>query len=263
MSGFGTTPLSTTTLGSNQFPVSAVYVPGTSGGNLTAVQGGPATTDGNGNSSAPLAVYQATGSNLHVVVDSGAITDSGTVTANQGGTWNIANVSGTVSLPTGAATSAKQPALGTAGSASSDVLTVQGITSMTPLKVDGSGVTQPVSGTFWQSTQPVSVSTLIAQAGEVALYGSNPTALTANTDAAIKWGASGTTAVNHILIANNTTINVNYRLDAATTAGSDSLAPGQKMTFDIAGTLAVHLQANGTPNIGGSSSGNIVVTGWL
>lgn len=48
-------------------------------------------------------------------------------------------------LPTGAATSAKQPALGTAGTASTDVLTVQGITSMTPLKVDGSGVTQPIS----------------------------------------------------------------------------------------------------------------------
>lgn len=48
-------------------------------------------------------------------------------------------------LPTGAATSAKQPALGTAGSASSDVLSVQGIASMTALKVDGSGVTQPVS----------------------------------------------------------------------------------------------------------------------
>jgi hypothetical protein len=33
---------------------------------------------------------------------------SGTVTANQGGTWNITNISGTVSLPTGAATSALQ-----------------------------------------------------------------------------------------------------------------------------------------------------------
>lgn len=48
-------------------------------------------------------------------------------------------------LPTGASTSAKQPALGTAGTASADVITVQGITSMTALKVDGSAVTQPVS----------------------------------------------------------------------------------------------------------------------
>jgi hypothetical protein len=48
-------------------------------------------------------------------------------------------------LPTGAATSALQPSLGTAGTPSSNVITVQGISSMTPFKVDGSGVTQPVS----------------------------------------------------------------------------------------------------------------------
>lgn len=63
-------------------------------------------------------------------------------------------------LPSGASTSAKQPALGTAGTASSDVITVQGIASMTALKVDGSAVTQPVSGTFWQATQPVSAASL-------------------------------------------------------------------------------------------------------
>ncbi|HTK76151.1 MAG TPA: hypothetical protein VL371_12890 [Gemmataceae bacterium] len=67
------------------------------------------------------------------------------VQAAQSGTWNVTNISGTVSLPTGAATAAKQPALGTAGTASADVLTVQGIASMTALKVDGSAVTQPVS----------------------------------------------------------------------------------------------------------------------
>lgn len=67
------------------------------------------------------------------------------VSAAQSGTWNISNISGTISLPTGAATSAKQPALGTAGSAATDVITVQGIASMTALKVDGSAVTQPVS----------------------------------------------------------------------------------------------------------------------
>lgn len=73
------------------------------------------------------------------------LTPLSTVAATQSGTWNINNVSGTISLPTGAATSAKQPALGTAGSASSDVITVQGIASMVALKVDGSGVTQPIS----------------------------------------------------------------------------------------------------------------------
>jgi hypothetical protein len=43
-------------------------------------------------------------------VDGSAATQpvSGTVTANQGGVWDIRNVSGTVALPTGAATSTKQ-----------------------------------------------------------------------------------------------------------------------------------------------------------
>lgn len=254
-SNFGTTPLSTTTLGTNQFPISAGFVPNTASGNLTSLQLGPASTDTNGYTSAPVAVYIADGSSL---VD-GATTDvavtgdvsgtisaklrglnkifaqlqfdgsnnlkvnitTGTVAATQSGAWNITNISGTISLPTGAAqdatvaklnispstslgsntgpliqgsvttgsptyttgninplslttagalrvdasattqpisavslplptgaaTSAKQPALGTAGSASTDVLTIQGITSMTPLAV---------SGTFWQATQPVS-----------------------------------------------------------------------------------------------------------
>jgi hypothetical protein len=56
------------------------------------------------------------------------------MTANQGGTWNINNISGTVALPTGAATAAKQPAIGTAGTASVDVITVQGASGMTALQ---------------------------------------------------------------------------------------------------------------------------------
>lgn len=92
-----------------------------------------------------------------VITGTAAVTQSGTWTVTQSGTWNITNVSGTVSLPTGASTAAKQPALGTAGTASSDVISVQGITSMTPLKVDGSGVTQPVSLTSTTITGTVAV----------------------------------------------------------------------------------------------------------
>jgi len=60
------------------------------------------------------------------------------VTATQSGTWNINNIAGTVSLPTGAAIAAKQPALGTAGTPAADVITVQGAASMTPLTITGS-----------------------------------------------------------------------------------------------------------------------------
>ena len=72
---------------------------------------------------------------------------SGTVTANAGtGTFAISAAS--LPLPAGAATAAKQPALGTAGSASADVITVQGIASMTPLSVaitSGGGETTPTA----------------------------------------------------------------------------------------------------------------------
>lgn len=64
---------------------------------------------------------------------------------NQAGTWNITNISGTVSLPTGAATAAKQPALGTAGAASADVITIQGIASMTKLLVTPDSVALPAN----------------------------------------------------------------------------------------------------------------------
>lgn len=71
-------------------------------------------------------------------------------------------------LPAGAATAAKQPALGTAGTPSADVISVQGEVGMTALKVDGSGVTQPVSGTV-TTVPPSNASTNIAQVGGAAL----------------------------------------------------------------------------------------------
>ena len=80
----------------------------------------------------PLPVGDAGGS---LTVDNGG---TFAVQAAQSGTWTIAGVSGTISLPTGASTAAKQPALGTAGTASADVITVQGIASMTPLLVTAS-----------------------------------------------------------------------------------------------------------------------------
>jgi hypothetical protein len=138
--------------------------------------------------------------------NAGTPTVSGTVTANQGtpgvgawpvlaaqaGTWNITNVSGTVSLPTGAATEStlstlntKTPSLGQALAAGSVpvVLTASQLSTLTPLSsvtvsgtvtanagtgtftVDGSGHTQPVSGTFWQATQPVSAAALPLPSG--------------------------------------------------------------------------------------------------
>lgn len=93
------------------------------------------------------------------------------VAAGQNGTWNITNVSGTVSLPTGAATAAKQPALGTAGTASSDVITVQGIASGTPLPSVGyagtatTTVTRPADTTAYAANDAMSDSTSAPTSG--------------------------------------------------------------------------------------------------
>lgn len=95
--------------------------------------------ESNANPNLRIAIFQA-GNQANVTGANALKVD------NSGVTQPISAVS--LPLPTGAATVAKQPALGTAGSASTDVLSIQGIASMTPLKVDGSGVTQPVSGTI-------------------------------------------------------------------------------------------------------------------
>ena len=134
------------------------------GGSLT-VDGTVAVTDGSGS----LTVDAPVGTPVFVRLSDGAaaITTLPVSLASvpshdvtNAGTFAV-QVSSSA-LPTGAATAAKQPALGTAGTASADVITVQGIASMTALKVDGSAVTQPVSGTFWQATQPVSIAAAVA-----------------------------------------------------------------------------------------------------
>jgi hypothetical protein len=180
---------------------------------------------------------QATGSNLHVAVDSAPTTTvTGTVAATQSGTWtvqpgNTANttawkvdgsavtqpISGTVTvtdgagalnvivdssaLPSGAATAAKQPALGTAGTASADVITVQGKSGMTALVVDGSGVTQPVSGTVTVTDGAgalnviVDSSALPSGAATAAKQPALGTAGTASADVLTVQGKSGMTAL--------------------------------------------------------------------
>ena len=91
-----------------------------------------------------------------------------TLAVTQSGTFNITNISGTVSLPTGASTATlqttgntslnsidtKTPAL-SGGRVPVESNLVQGLTD-TQLRASA----VPVSGTFWQATQPVSAASL-------------------------------------------------------------------------------------------------------
>jgi len=116
-------------------------------------------------------------------------------------------------LPSGAATAAKQPAIGTAGTASTDVITVQGIASMTALKIDGSAVTQPVSdgGGSLTVDGSVSVSGLVP--------GVSATSLGKAEDAV---AADGDTGVMALAVRKDT---------AATTVGAD----GDYHPFEVDG----------------------------
>ena len=178
---------------------------------------------------------------------SGTVTVSGTVSALQSGTWNITNVSGVVSLPTGAATAAKQPSLGTGGAPSPDVITVQGISTGTALKVDGSAVTQPVSGTISVSgtvavtqsgTWNVGVTGTVASAQS----GTWTTRIVGNTGSVLDFNGQNQASPSALLVGGqfNTT---------PTTILTGNSSPLQ---LDSAGNLLVNVKAGGAS--GGTSS---------
>jgi hypothetical protein len=110
--------------------------------------------------------------------------------ATQSGTWNITNVSGTISLPTGAATAAKQPALGTAGSAATDVITVQGIASGTALAVSNSALTSIIAD--YNADAAIHV----AQQGNVTVQGTGTFAVQATVSPSTSGGLTPYTLVS-------------------------------------------------------------------
>lgn len=104
---------------------------------------------------------------LPVVAQSGA-----TWAVTQSGTWNITDVSGTISLPTGASTAANQATANTALAAIKTA--VEGVLTVGSHAVTNAGtfavqVTSApitaVTGTFWQDTQPISAAALPLPSG--------------------------------------------------------------------------------------------------
>lgn len=178
--------------------------------------------------------------------------------ATQSGTWNINNISGTVSLPTGAATQAtlatlatqttaaailaKQPALGTAGTASSNVITVQGIASGTPLAVaptianPTSVLTRPANTTAYTAGDVVASNTT---AGSIVVPSATAARVSAGsfTLGRVKLGTNATTGMS----------GVNLQMDLWTTA--PTFTNGDNGAYAVAtgyagyvGTATVSLQ---------------------
>jgi hypothetical protein len=114
MTDYGASDTSTTTLGTNQFPISDVYVPNVG---LRATEGGPASTDGGGKASAPTSMYVKDGSD----VTQGTSTDANTVNSVMGRLTKIRDllnatltVGGTITEANSAAIKADLDAVNTA-----------------------------------------------------------------------------------------------------------------------------------------------------
>lgn len=193
-----TSPLSLTTAGLLRVDASGTTISGT----VTANQG-----------TSPWIVGQSTAANLNATVVG---TGTFVVQAAQSGTWNINNVSGTVSLPTGAATEstlAKLPlAQASTTSGQSGVLIQGAVTTGAPtyttaqtnplslttagaLRVDASASTQPISGTVTANQGGAPWSVNQTQWNGVAVSVGN--------------GTSGTGVVRVAVASDNTAFSVN------------------------------------------------------
>lgn len=113
------------------------------------------STDWNGTAPPIGGGTEAAALRVTVASDStGVLTVDGTVNAAQSGTWNITNISGTVSLPTGAATAANQTtANASLSNIDTDTTTIAGaITTDDAAYTAGSGTGVPVMGFFSTDT---------------------------------------------------------------------------------------------------------------
>lgn len=107
---------------------------------------------------------------------------SDSVTAHQGGTWNITNVSGTVSLPTGAATSAKQDTIiGHVDGIEALLTTIESNQLADNHNVTISNASIPVTGTVTATIlEPLTIDGQVSISGTTAATQSGSWTVTAN-----------------------------------------------------------------------------------
>lgn len=214
-------------------------------------------------SNSTIAVTQATASSLNATVVG---TGTFAVQAAQSGTWNVTNISGTVSLPTGASTSALQPTNAAQGSTTSGQtgnLHLGAVTTAAPtyttaqssplslttsggLRVDGSGTTQPVSGTVAFSNTTIAVTNAGTFAVQATLQASATTAIgKVDPNTIGTWGIQASTQ-NSATPTNGGLVLAQFNT-TPTTITSGNVSPLQ---MDNSGNLLVNIKA-------GASSGAV------
>lgn len=194
-------------------------------GNPVPVNGAVTANAGTGN----FTVVQATGTNLHAVVD------SGTVAATQSGTWNIGTVS-TITNVVHVDDNASSLTVDNAGTfavqaAQSGTWTVQpgNTANTTAWKVDGSAVTQPISGTVTANagtnlnTSALALDSTVAKDSSLSTLNTSINTLLkpANTLAAVTLVGTVSTITNVVHIDDNAgSITVDGALTASPASGS-------------------------------------------
>lgn len=200
---------------------------------------------------------------------------SGTVAATQSGTWNINNISGTISLPTGAATEATLAKLpltqASTTSGQSGVLMQGAVTTAAPtyttgqtdplslttagaLRVDGSATTQPVSGTVTANQGGAPWSFNQTQVNGVAVSTGN--------------GVAGTGVQRVTIASDNTAFTVNAAQSGTWTtgrtwtlaSGTDSVTNNMSQVGGSAITLGQKTMANSLPVTLASDQSALLVT---
>lgn len=241
-------------------PVSAAALPLPAGASTAAKQPAPGTA---GAASADVLTVQGVASMTPLAVSgSGTFTVSGTVTANLG-TLGGAALDATLTGGT-----QKTKLVDSGGT------NVVAVSAAGAVKVDGSAVTQPVSGTFWQATQPVSVAATLTTsdladgsvtggtAGTKSIlaggqYNASPPTLTAAQQAALQLDASGNLKVNVTAggASGGTSSNFGAAFPATGTAVGFKDSAGTNLAagnLDASGNLKVNVAAGGAS--GGTSS---------
>lgn len=216
----------------------------------------------------------ASGTVLPVSLTSTTIT--GTVAATQSGTWNVTNVSGTVSLPTGASTAANQTSvIGTknAGTAATNSLLAGGVFNSTPLTVTDTqqsslqvdangflkvnvaagGASGGTSSSFAAAFPATGTAVGMSQGGNmVALTG---TSNNLNVQCA-NCSGSGVSTVDEATFTAGTSLFAGIGGFFQTTATSNALTNGQQGMLQMTAQRAgfVNLRAVGGTEIGTSSA---------
>jgi hypothetical protein len=164
-------------------------------------------------------------------------------------------------LPTGAATAAKQPALGTAGTPSADVITVQGSNSATPTPVQQGALAESTAA--WTSATTVNTAVTVNTAGysTIAVTLNQGTTLTGGV---VTFEVSDTTAFTNAyqisaILASGSSPAATYSLVASTNATA---------IFNVAGyaafrvRLSTVISGTGTVNVGltASAAGTTPIT---